>query len=58
MIEACSMGVPTLIMPVLFDQKTNAQKASELGYGKTLHFCEFTEEKFHDSLIELLSNQS
>lgn len=58
MQEAIYNGVPVLIMPVLFDQFSNAYLAEQKGYGRSLTFCEFTQELFEKHVNALLQNTS
>lgn len=55
-MEACTFGVPILVMPVLFDQYSHAAMAEKLGYGLSLDFCHFTEERFYETIMEMLIN--
>lgn len=54
--ESISYGVPVLVMPIIFDQISNADVAEDTGYGLRLDFCGFTEELFYEKVTELLSN--
>lgn len=55
--ESMYFGIPVLIMPIVFDQITNAHLAEEIGYGLKLDFCEFTEEKFSEKVNKILNDQ-
>ncbi|CAG9768855.1 unnamed protein product [Ceutorhynchus assimilis] len=57
-LETVYHGVPTLVIPVFFDQFTNANRAVLKGYGLKLSFNDpnFTEEVFSAKIEELISN--
>lgn len=58
LLESCLFGVPPLLMPAIFDQKTNAYLVKKLGYGLTLNLCEFTEDSFYESINSLIYNST
>lgn len=56
MQEGIYHGVPSLVIPIAFDQQTNCIMGKELGYSEYINFCEFTEEKFEYWIREMLAN--
>ncbi|XP_057670660.1 UDP-glycosyltransferase UGT5-like [Diorhabda carinulata] len=56
MTEAIYHGVPILVIPVFGDQATNANNAVYGGFGLSVIYHSFTEEKFTYALGELLTN--
>ncbi|CAG9831120.1 unnamed protein product [Diabrotica balteata] len=55
-LETVYHGVPILALPVFADQKMNAAKAKQAGYGLNLPIAEITEDKLTKALHELLTN--
>ncbi|XP_050501769.1 UDP-glycosyltransferase UGT5-like [Diabrotica virgifera virgifera] len=55
-LETVYHGVPILVLPIFADQKVNAAKAQQAGYGLRLPFLEITEEKLTNALHEVLTN--
>ncbi|XP_056630363.1 uncharacterized protein LOC130440939 [Diorhabda sublineata] len=56
MTEAIYHGVPILVIPVFGDQATNANNAVYGGFGLSVIYHSFAEEKFTYALGELLTN--
>ena len=52
--EAFTFGVPTIVLPLFWDQYDNAQRIDECGYGVRLSTYEFTDDELH-ATIERLS---
>uniref|UniRef100_A0A6P7GYX7 UDP-glucuronosyltransferase 2B9-like n=1 Tax=Diabrotica virgifera virgifera TaxID=50390 RepID=A0A6P7GYX7_DIAVI len=55
-LETVYHGVPILALSVFADQKMNAAKAQEAGYGLHLPFLAITEDKLTNALHEVLTN--
>ncbi|VEN63192.1 unnamed protein product [Callosobruchus maculatus] len=54
-LETIYHGVPVLALPIFADQKLNAARAQEAGYGRYILFSEVTETKMDDALRNLLN---
>nr|CAH7731538.1 unnamed protein product [Callosobruchus chinensis] len=54
-LETIYHGVPVLALPIFADQKLNAARTQEAGYGKYILFSEITEKKLDDALKILLN---
>ena len=54
--ETIYHGVPVLAIPIVGDQKLNAKTAVDNGFGLALSYDELTEEKFAQSVHEILTN--
>lgn len=55
-LESSTFSKPVLMMPIIFDQYTNAQAAQKIGYGEILNLCQFTEELFYEKITNLINN--
>ena len=55
--EAFTFGVPTIVLPLFWDQYDNAQRIDECGYGVRLSTYEFDDDELH-ATIERLSGDS
>lgn len=55
--ESLYHGVPVLVMPIAFDQPTNARIAQKNGYGRYFSFSNFSEENFLYEIRTILSNK-
>ncbi|HEV7421716.1 MAG TPA: nucleotide disphospho-sugar-binding domain-containing protein [Mycobacterium sp.] len=55
--EAFTFGVPTVVLPLFWDQYDNAQRIDECGYGKRLSTYEFSDEELHSTIDGLIANQ-
>ncbi|XP_050501765.1 UDP-glycosyltransferase UGT5-like [Diabrotica virgifera virgifera] len=56
LIETIHFGVPVLVLPVFGDQKMNAAKVENAGYGIKIPFSQITEERLTDALEKLLKD--
>ncbi|KAJ3642494.1 hypothetical protein Zmor_025267 [Zophobas morio] len=54
--ETVYHGVPILAIPIFGDQKLNARTAMDNGYGLVLPYQEITEDRFTQSIQEILNN--
>jgi MGT family glycosyltransferase len=54
--EAFTFGVPTIVLPLFWDQYDNAQRIDECGFGVRLSTYEFTDEELHDAIDRLSSD--
>nr|CAI5816849.1 unnamed protein product [Callosobruchus analis] len=55
-LETIYHGVPVLSLPIFADQKMNAARAQEAGYGLYMFFSEITEQKLDEALERLLND--
>jgi UDP:flavonoid glycosyltransferase YjiC (YdhE family) len=55
--EAFTFGVPTIVLPLFWDQYDNAQRINECGFGMRLASYEFSDEELHDAIERLTGNQ-
>jgi UDP:flavonoid glycosyltransferase YjiC (YdhE family) len=55
--EAFTFGVPTIVLPLFWDQYDNAQRIDECGYGVRLSTYEFTDEELHNTIERLYGDQ-
>ena len=55
--EAFTFGVPTIVLPLFWDQYDNAQRIDECGFGVRLATYEFTDEELHGAIERLSSDQ-
>lgn len=51
--EAFTFGVPTIVLPLFWDQYDNAQRIDECGFGVRLPTYEFTDEQLHGTIDRL-----
>jgi UDP:flavonoid glycosyltransferase YjiC (YdhE family) len=51
--EAFTFGVPTIVLPLFWDQYDNAQRIDECGYGARLSTYEFTDDELHGTIERL-----
>jgi UDP:flavonoid glycosyltransferase YjiC (YdhE family) len=51
--EAFTFGVPTIVLPLFWDQYDNAQRIDECGYGIRLSTYEFTDDELHSAIERL-----
>jgi len=51
--EAFTFGVPTIVLPLFWDQYDNAQRIDECGYGVRLSTYEFTDDELHATIDQL-----
>jgi MGT family glycosyltransferase len=51
--EAFTFGVPTIVLPLFWDQYDNAQRIDECGFGVRLPTYEFTDEQLHGAIDRL-----
>jgi UDP:flavonoid glycosyltransferase YjiC (YdhE family) len=51
--EAFTFGVPTIVLPLFWDQYDNAQRIDECGYGVRLSTYEFTDDELHGTIERL-----
>jgi MGT family glycosyltransferase len=56
--EAFTFGVPTIVLPLFWDQYDNAQRIDECGYGVRLSTYEFTDEELHSTINALIGDQA
>ena len=56
--EAFSFGVPTIVLPLFWDQYDNAQRIDECGFGVRLSTYEFSDEELHTAIERLSSDTS
>jgi MGT family glycosyltransferase len=55
--EAFTFGVPTIVLPLFWDQYDNAQRIDECGYGVRLSTYEFTDEELHSTIDQLIGDE-
>ena len=55
-LEAVHHGVPMLMLPLRFEQRYNAARASRRNYGLTLDPWSFTSEEMRNAINELIEN--
>jgi MGT family glycosyltransferase len=55
--EAFTSGVPTIVLPLFWDQYDNAQRIDECGYGVRLSSYEFTDEELHSTIDQLVGDE-
>ncbi|XP_067620061.1 UDP-glycosyltransferase UGT5-like [Eurosta solidaginis] len=55
-IEAVHYGKPIVVMPVFFDQHSNAARAKGKGLGLVVDFSKLTKQELHSAILELLNN--
>ncbi|XP_066145910.1 UDP-glycosyltransferase UGT5-like [Euwallacea fornicatus] len=55
-IETVHAGVPVLALPIFGDQKMNAIRITQKGFGLSLTFSQITEENLENVLNEILDN--
>ncbi|WP_029115926.1 nucleotide disphospho-sugar-binding domain-containing protein [Mycobacterium sp. URHB0044] len=55
--EAFTFGVPTIVLPLFWDQYDNAQRIDECGYGVRLSTYEFTDEELHSTIGQLIGDE-
>ena len=55
-IEIIYHGVPVLAIPIAGDQKLNAERVVNQGFGLKLRFADLTEELLLETINELLTN--
>jgi len=51
--EAFTFGVPTIVLPLCWDQYDNAQRIDGCGYGVRRCTYEFTDDELHDTIDRL-----
>lgn len=51
--EAFTFGVPTIVLPLFWDQYDNAQRIDECGYGVRLSTYEFADDQLHGAIERL-----
>jgi MGT family glycosyltransferase len=56
--EAFTFGVPTIVLPLFWDQYDNAQRIDECGYGVRLSTYEFSDEELHCTIDRLIADQA
>jgi MGT family glycosyltransferase len=56
--EAFTFGVPTIVLPLFWDQYDNAQRIDECGYGVRLSTYEFSDEELHSTIDGLVADQA
>jgi UDP:flavonoid glycosyltransferase YjiC (YdhE family) len=56
--EAFTFGVPTIVLPLFWDQYDNAQRIDECGYGVRLSTYEFTDDELHSAIDRLSSDRT
>ena len=55
--EAFTFGVPTIVLPLFWDQYDNAQRIDECGFGMRLASYDFSDEQLHDAIERLSSDE-
>ena len=55
--EAFSFGVPTIVLPLFWDQYDNAQRIDECGFGVRLSTYEFSDEELHAAIERLSADE-
>jgi MGT family glycosyltransferase len=56
--EALHFGVPTIVLPLFWDQHDNAQRMEETGYGVRLPTYTFSDDAMSDAIDQLLADRS
>ena len=56
--EAFTFGVPTIVLPLFWDQYDNAQRIDECGYGTRLATYEFTDDELRSAIDRLSADQA
>jgi MGT family glycosyltransferase len=51
--EAFTFGVPTIVLPLFWDQYDNAQRIDECGFGVRLATYEFADDELHGAIERL-----
>ncbi len=54
--EAFYFGLPTIVLPLFWDQYDNAQRAQETGFGVRLQTYDFEDHEMLDAVERLLAN--
>jgi UDP:flavonoid glycosyltransferase YjiC (YdhE family) len=55
--EAFTFGVPTIVLPLFWDQYDNAQRIDECGYGVRLSTYEFNDDELRATIERLSGDQ-
>jgi UDP:flavonoid glycosyltransferase YjiC (YdhE family) len=56
--EAFTFGVPTIVLPLFWDQYDNAQRVAETGFGERLNTYGFADHELAASIQRLLGDRS
>ena len=56
--EAFTFGVPTIVLPLFWDQYDNAQRIDECGYGARLSTYEFADDELHSAIDRLSADRA
>ena len=56
--EAFTFGVPTIVLPLFWDQYDNAQRIDECGFGVRLSTYEFTDNELHSAIDRLSADRA
>ena len=55
--EAFTYGVPTIVLPLFWDQYDNAQRIDECGFGVRLSTYKFTDDELHSAIDRLSGDE-
>jgi MGT family glycosyltransferase len=55
--EAFTFGVPTIVLPLFWDQYDNAQRIDECGFGVRLATYDFSDDELHATIERLSTDQ-
>lgn len=56
-IETVHFGVPTISVPIFFDQSVNSARAAANGYSITIHWSYNLAQDFKQAILEILQDK-